>query len=262
MKSAMLSHVQTLQGAVPIAVGFVRYSPSQIPTSGLPSSRAHVISHSSPSALGVLAEMSAITPSLRLMRARVWAFQAEPYGSLTLMSTYSNVDFVFRDWPLSRFLLDSSSLAKAMNTTFLSGIWTFLSIEAALATPGSQLGMRTYVRHYQFDTKWRRPRPDPQRHCRSHRGRSPGRGPPPERRLVRRGAGVKELNDSPDLPKGGSSDGPGRTIRAWPDDLALSLCLSPVPWTVTARPPKVLMSWFFVLDCTSSWGQTGPRREV
>jgi len=59
MKSVMLGHDQTLHGAVPIAVGFVSVLASQIPNERFDLFTSARDLHNSPSAVGVLEEMSA-----------------------------------------------------------------------------------------------------------------------------------------------------------------------------------------------------------
>src|ERR1700691_6795034 len=74
---------------------------------GTPSSSAHFISHSSPSASQVFFEMSAIAPSHPFTRARQLVFHFSSHGSLTDMSVKSNGVFGCLAWPTrkSRYLL-------------------------------------------------------------------------------------------------------------------------------------------------------------
>src|SRR5712692_9342402 len=85
---------------------------------GTSSSSAHLISQSSPSALQVFFEISAITPSQPFTRARQFVFQFVSQGSFTDISTKSNGVFGCLAWPTrkSRYVL--SWIANAIKTRF------------------------------------------------------------------------------------------------------------------------------------------------
>src|ERR1700722_18895176 len=92
---------------------------AQIPRIGFFSSLVHSISHFWPVDCNEFLLTRTITPSERRILVRTFSFQSDSYASLTDISTYSNGEAVRSDCPFRKSLFVSSSIANAMNTTFL-----------------------------------------------------------------------------------------------------------------------------------------------
>ena len=116
-KASRLSQLQTFMRLLLSDAGSLgRSSLIHISIVGIPSSSAHFISQSSPSACAVFFEISAMTPSQPFTRARQLVFHFSSHGSWADLSTKSNGVFGCFVWPTRKSRYFLSSIANATNT--------------------------------------------------------------------------------------------------------------------------------------------------